>query len=171
MKTLLITCLIAISLCTTAVGAKIVPIAPGLSVDIAGEDATFQELPEIGKEKYLCFWSGDTHLAFVLSTHEAYDKDLKSFLAHTERGMKAEGARNIKMSESVVLKSAQNGDARRYDFRYKSQGADIRQIYYIVKSDSGYYSVIVTLLDPAAYDAVCARTDKLMAAATLSKQK
>lgn len=171
MKTLLTTFLIAISLCTTAVGAKIVPIAPGLSVDTAGEDATFQELPEIGKGKYLCLWSGDAHLAFVLSTHEAYDKDLKSFLAHTERGMKAEGAKSIKTGEAVVLNSAQNVDVRRYDFRYKSQGADIKQIYYIVKSDSGYYSVIVTLLDPAAYDAVRARTDKLMAAAALSKKK
>jgi hypothetical protein len=168
MKSLLTTFILAISLFASVASAKIVQIAPGLSLDTAGEDATFQEVPDIGKEKYLCLWAGDAHLAFVVSMHEAYDKDLKSFLAHTERGMKAEGAKGIKMGEAVVIKNTRDADIRRYDFRYKSQGVDIKQIYYVVKSDSGYYSVIVTLLDPAAYDAVRARTDKLMSASSLN---
>lgn len=153
------------------VAAREIPLASGLVVNIAGEDATFQEVPDLGKGKFLCLWSGDEHLAFVVTTHEAFKNDIAAFLAHTERGMKAEGARNIKMVEGAKFSAADGAEVRRYDATYSAQGDSRKQIYYMVRSATGYHSVVVTLLMPKAYDAVRARTDKVLATVKLTAGK
>lgn len=148
--------------------ANVIQILPGLSLNTAGEDVTFQVLPEVGKDKCLCIWSGEAHLAFVLGTHEIFDKDWKAFVAHTEKGLVTAGAKKIQMLEGTAFKSDKEVEVRRYDLSMELDGQNSKQIYYIVKSANGYHSVIVTLLDPSAYDAVRARTDKLMATVSLA---
>ncbi len=170
-----ITALLSLMLCLTLSAgepastgptkAKFVEITPGISLNIAGEDATFQEVPELGAGKFLCFWSGDALLAVAVGVHEKYDKDFKSFLAFTERGMKAQGAKGIKMAEISTFKTADDAEVRRFEVNYKSEGTPTRQAYYFVKSEAGYFSVIITLLDANAYDSVVTRTDKLLAGA------
>src|SRR5688572_29340089 len=118
----------------TIANARVIQVSPSLALNIAGEDATFQEVPDLGKGRFLCLWSGDAHLAFVMTVHEAYKDDLRSFLAHTERGMKAEGAKSIKMTEGAKFLTADGAEVRRYDTSYKSQGDVKKQVYYIVRS-------------------------------------
>jgi hypothetical protein len=178
MKTRLITLFVVLGLCSALffvikfrpapVTPILVPIAQGLIVDIAEKNIKYEDLQEIGKERRLCILSGGKVLAVIESTVETYDKDWQGFLAFTERGMKAEGAQEIVMGEAEVLKKKKEAEVRRYDIRYNLKGIENKQIYYMVKAESDYYSVIVTLLDPAAYKAVRARTDKLMAAASIS---
>jgi hypothetical protein len=125
MRSLFATFVLVTSLCAAPVNTEVVQIAPGLSLDTTGEDTTFQELPEAGAEKRLCLWSGDFLLAVLLGDHEVYDKDLKSFLAHSQRGIESEGAKGFKMSDAVVIKNTRGADIRRYDIRYKIEDNEL----------------------------------------------
>lgn len=159
----LLALLIGCSLSVSVASAKVLQLSPSLSIDQIDADATFQALPDVGNEKYLCLWSGDTLQAFLLPTHEEFSQGWKAFLQHTEKLMKKEGAESIKIVEGAVIKGPEGAEAHRLDLTYKSQGNDVKQMYYVIKSATGYHSVMVILSVPSAHAGIGARTDKLMA--------
>jgi hypothetical protein len=171
MKSFSVLLLLVIGLCATATSARIVQYPDGLVLDTRNDDVTVQELPAMGKGKFLCLWTGDLHLAFVTTLHEKYEGDLKTYLALTERSAAKSGGKNIKMTEGANFKTADKREVRRYDMTFYAEGEFTKSIYYLVKTDSGYYSVVVTMVDPAAYSIVRSRTDKMLAAAVVNLAK
>lgn len=152
--------------CSTTV-AEVLRISPTLSLDVVDVDATFQELPEMGSENYLCLWSGEVLQAFLVTTHDEYDGDFASYFKQVETAMRGEGAKSIKLQEGVAFTSSNGPEVRRLDAEYEMGEQEFRQIYYAVKSETGYHSVVVTFTDPGAYDAIGVVTDKLMTTAAL----
>ncbi|MDA0348406.1 MAG: hypothetical protein O3C43_12130 [Verrucomicrobia bacterium] len=169
-KPKLIVLIIAFGLFGLNGNSQRIQIDPFISIDVDGEDATYQVVPALGENNTFCLWDGDSLQAFFITVQEEYDGNLDSVAKNTIKGMKSEGAKNIKILNEESFKNGDDKEVRSLAIQFTADGITHKQMFYVTEIKNACEIVIVTITDPSFFDSIKERSDKLMRSSSIKDE-
>jgi hypothetical protein len=172
MKTLLKLALI-FSLTAFSYGSdKVVEVISGLSIDRSTDsDNTYQEVPDFGEGKFICFWDGKVLNAYLAPALDKFRGDVDQYISHTKKVMERSGAKNVKFARGSRFQNEQGIEVHRFDMSLTVDDQTAKQYYYAIQTTGGFYAIVVGMVNADAYETIGTRADKMLKSAKLLKKQ
>jgi hypothetical protein len=168
LKPLLLLILLTLTPRLLAEEAK-VEISPGLQIDLANDDATFQELPKIKPGLHLCLWSGEALKAMATVEQFRGRFDERAFFGGVKEGLKPVPDKDIEIGRGTPVEIRSGLKGLRYESRYREDGEWTHVIYYLVSSADRSHMVAFVIFDEKDHAVLRERADKLIGTAVAIK--